>query len=210
MNLKHLGLVTALLLPAGAMAGPDPALLARLGEALFHDTSLSQPAGQGCISCHSPARAFAHPEADNITANGALLHLKGNRNVPAILYASHSPAFHYDEKEAHYVGGQFLDGRAATLEDQAKGPFLNPLEMANTSPAQVVDKVRRAPYGPLFVQTFGPGALDQVEPAYQRIAEALAAFQRQARFQPFSSKYDAWLAGKTALNAREQIGRAHV
>jgi cytochrome c peroxidase len=191
---------------AVAMSAASAADKAQLGQALFFDASLSQPAGQSCASCHDPARAFSHPEKGNIVALGALPHLVGNRNVPAILYASYSPAFHFDAKESHYVGGQFLDGRAATLEEQAKGPFLNPLEMANPDKKAVVDKVRVAVYGPLFEDVFGKDALRDTETAYARIAEALAEFQRQPQFRPFSSKYDAYLAGRVKLSASELRG----
>jgi cytochrome c peroxidase len=189
--------------------GIPPAFAAdktQLGQALFLDANLSQPAGQSCASCHDPARAFSHPEKGNIAALGALPHLVGNRNVPSILYASFSPAFHFDAEEAHYVGGQFLDGRAATLEEQAKGPFLNPLEMANPDKKTVVDKVRGAAYGPLFEEVFGKGALDDTEAAYERIAEALGEFQHQPLFRPFSSKYDAYLAGRVKLSPSELRG----
>ena len=130
----------------------------------------------------------------------------GNRNVPTSMYASFSPGFHYDVKEGLYLGGQFWDGRAATLEDQAKGPFVNPLEMANPNGKSVVGKVRRAAYAPMFAQVFGRGALDDDSKAFSRIAEALAAFQRTPQFAPFSSKYDAYLAGKARLTRQEMRG----
>ena len=122
------------------------------------------------------------------------------------MYMAYSPAFHYDRVEAVYVGGQFYDGRAATLEEQAKGPFLNPLEMANPGKREVVDKVRRAEYAPLFRKVFGARAFDTPDRAFERIAEAIAAYERSRAFAPFSSKYDAWLAGKTKLTAAEKRG----
>ena len=79
----------------------------------------------------------------------------GDRNTATASYALNSPALHFDEEEERYMGGQFWDDRAATLEDQAKGPFIKPAEMANPSPAAVVDKVRRAPYAGEFDQVFG-------------------------------------------------------
>lgn len=192
--------------PAAADKNAEMAPLEQLGTKLFFDANLSEPAGQACASCHDAARAFAHPDKDNIVAQGALPHLVGSRNVPAILYASHSPAFHFDAEEGLYLGGQFHDGRAATLVEQAKGPLLNPLEMANPDKKTVVAKVRRSAYGPLFDTVFGKGALDDSEQGYERIALALAAFQRTARFSPFSSKYDAWLDGKAQFSDQEMRG----
>ena len=51
--------------------------------------------------------------------------LFGNRNSPSAAYASFSPDFHYDAAKTSYVGGQFWDGRAKNVADQAKGPILN-------------------------------------------------------------------------------------
>lgn len=179
---------------------------AQLGQAIFFDASLSEPAGQSCATCHDPGRVFVDPDKNAITSKGVIPPLIGNRNVPTSMYASFSPGFHYDEKEELYLGGQFWDGRAATLEEQAKGPFVNPLEMANPHGKAVVEKVRRAAYAPKFEQVFGTNALEDDGKAYDRIAEALAAFQRTPQFAPFSSKYDAYLAGKARLSKQEMRG----
>ena len=125
-------------------------LKAQLGRVLFFDTSLSEPAGQSCASCHDPDRAFVDPDRNAATSKGVIPPLVGSRNTPSIMYMAFSPRFHRDEKEALYLGGQFWDGRAATLEEQAKGPFVNPLEMANPDAASVVRKVRRSAYASLF------------------------------------------------------------
>jgi cytochrome c peroxidase len=122
------------------------------------------------------------------------------------MYMAFSPKFHFDPKAKHYVGGQFWDGRAATLEEQAKGPFLDPVEMANPSKRAVVDKVRRAAYAEQFDAVFGKGALVSVNRAYDHIAVAVAAYERTAEFQPFTSRYDAWLAGKGQLTEQELRG----
>lgn len=178
----------------------------QLGRMIFFDTRLSEPAGQACATCHAPERAFSDPEANAPTSKGVLPGRMGNRNTPGILYASFSPKLHFEQREKHYEGGQFWDGRAATLEEQAKGPFLNPLEMANPDPLSVVKKIRVARYAPLFDAVFGKGALDQTDIAFDRIAEALAAFQRTPAFSPFSSKYDFYLAGKAQLSTQELRG----
>ena len=179
---------------------------AQLGQALFFDPSLSSPAGQSCASCHDAKAALSDPDRRLPVSKGVLPGRVGNRNAPTVLYAAFSPDFHFDKEEGLYVGGHFPDGRAATLEEQAKAPFLNPLEMANPDKQSVVEKVRRAAYSHEFDKVFGKGALGNTEQAYERIAEALAAFERTPQFSPFSSKYDAYLAGKTRLTQQEMRG----
>jgi len=192
--------------PADKVSDSPRAAKAKLGQALYFDPSLSSPAGQSCATCHDASAAFTDPNRRLPVSKGVLPGRVGNRNAPTPMYAAFSPAFHFDKEEGLYVGGQFLDGRAATLEEQAKGPFLNPLEMANPDKQSVVEKVRRAAYSPEFDRVFGKGALDNTEQAYARIAEALAAFQRTPQFSPFSSKYDAYLAGKAKLSKQEMRG----
>ncbi len=201
-------LISALI--AAGLAGPVHARpdgdAAALGRLLFFDATLSEPAGQSCASCHAPAHAFTDPDTSRPTSKGVHPQRFGSRNAPSAMYMAFSPAFHFDPKEAHYVGGQFWDGRAATLEEQAKGPFLNPLEMANPDRRAVVEKVRRAAYAGMFDKLYGKDALKEVDPAYERIAAALAAFERGPELQPFSSKYDAWLAGRAKLTKQELRG----
>jgi len=178
----------------------------KLGGLLFNDASLSEPAGQSCASCHESGVAFTDPNKKSPTSQGVNPKLFGNRNTPTAAYAAFSPHFHYNTDEGLYIGGQFWDGRATTLEEQAKGPFLNPVEMANTSKQQVVDKVKAAPYSPLFKGVFGQGIFDDTEEAYDKIAEAIAAFEHTRSFNSFTSKYDAWLAGKAKLTPQERRG----
>ncbi len=179
-----------------------------LGKRLFFDASLSTPPGQGCFSCHAPSAGFSEPNQELPVSRGVHPDRFGNRNTPSAAYAAFSPEFHFDEQEGLYVGGQFWDGRAATLEEQAKGPFLNPLEMANPDPAAVVKKVKATDYASTFEQVYGPGALDEVEQAYEYIARAIAAFERSPELNPFSSKYDAYLRGDAELSPREKRGLA--
>lgn len=207
MNTPRLALLAALLGPL-LVSLPAPAAeeAAELGRLLFFDATLSEPAGQSCASCHAPARAFTDPDTARPTSKGVDPRRFGSRNAPSAMYMAFSPAFHFDPKEEHYVGGQFWDGRAATLEEQAKGPFLNPLEMANPDKRAVVEKVRRAAYAGLFDKVYGKDALKDVDPAFERIVAALAVYERGPEFRPFSSKYDAWLAGKAKLTKQELRG----
>ncbi len=179
---------------------------AQLGRILFFDPSLSEPPGQSCANCHDPGVAFTDPDKSKPTSKGVHPERFGNRNTPSAMYMGFSPRFHYDRKEKLFVGGQFWDGRAATLEAQAKGPFLNPVEMANPDKRSVVEKVRRAAYADQFDAVFGKGALKNIDRAYDYIASAIAAYERTAEFRPFSSRYDKWLAGKGQLTEQELRG----
>lgn len=182
------------------------ATIEELGSQLFFDTGLSSPPGQACASCHAPDVAFTDPRKDKPTSPGILPGRFGNRVAPTAKYAAYSPVFHFDAAQGLYLGGQFLDGRAADLETQAQGPFLNPLEMANPDKATVVEKVRNAAYASQFTEVFGADAFNDVDQAYYRIAQAIAAFERTATFAPFSSKYDAYLKGQVKLTLAEARG----
>ena len=106
-----------------------------------------------------------------------------------------------------YVGGQFLDGRRDTLEEQAKDPFLNMVEMANADKQAVVDKVKTASYVLNFKQIFGEDVFDNTELAYNNIAHAIAAFERSAEMNKFNSKFDCYLQDDTyPLSEDEQAG----
>ncbi|MDD5216350.1 MAG: cytochrome c peroxidase [Methylococcales bacterium] len=181
---------------------------AQLGQKLFFDTNLSEPAGQACASCHNPDFAFTDADKTQPTSKGVDTTLHGNRNAPTAMYMAYSPAFHFNRTEGLYMGGQFFDGRAATLEDQAKGPFLNPVEMANPNAEAVVKKVKVASYASQFDTIYGNGALNDTEQAYDYIANAIAEFERSAVFNRFSSKYDFYLFGKAAFTAQERRGLA--
>jgi len=205
-------MAAALILPAladnpdGKPSNSQQTAKAQLGQALFFDPSLSSPPGQSCATCHDANAGLADPDRRLPVSRGIVPGRVGNRNTPTAGYAAFSPKFHFDKEEGLYVGGQFLDGRAATLEEQAKGPFLNPLEMANPDGKSVVEKVRRAAYSHEFDKVFGKGALDDPKQAYEYIVEALAAFERTSHFSPFTSKYDAYLAGKAKLSKQELRG----
>lgn len=179
-----------------------------LGEKLFEDVNLSEPAGQSCATCHDAGHSFTDPDQDKPTSEGVHPGLFGKRNTPTAAYAQFSPAFQFDNKDGTYVGGQFLDGRSSMLEDQAKQPFLNPAEMANLNKQSVVEKVRNASYAPLFLQVFGASSLDDADQAYDRIVQAIAAFERTKTFAPFSSKFDYFRKGQAQLTAQETRGMA--
>ena len=193
--------------PTGAQVEQSPQQ--RLGRAIFFDISLSEPQGQACASCHAPAAGFTSPLSANNTkaavVPGAAPGRAGNRTPPSVAYAAFAPPLHWNRRDKTYVGGQFRDGRAADLADQAKVPFLNPLEMNNPDGATVCAKVARASYAGGFAVAFDR-PLDCATDGFDTIVRALAAYEMSREVNPFSSKYDAWLAGKTALTAQERHG----
>ena len=177
-----------------------------LGKLIFFDEDLSVPKGQSCASCHDPEFGFADPDQSRAVSQGAIPVRFGNRNSPTAAYAAYSPDFDYNESEGMYIGGQFWDGRADNLTEQAKGPFLNPLEMNNPSKSAVIQKIIHSDYADLFEDVYGVGALDNVETAYDRTAEAIAAFEMTDEVNNFSSKYDKYMAKEVKLTKQEKLG----
>jgi len=206
----------ALMLPGVAGANGDDlaAKKVALGEAIFFDTDLSLPRGQSCASCHEPAVGFSELDGSLPVSQGAILSRFGNRGAQSVSYAMFAPPLHYDPTmrpgimEGMYIGGLFWDGRADTLEEQAKQPFLNPLEMHNPDAKTVVLTVRGAAYHGLFEEVFGPISLKEIDAAYDQIAQALGAYMRSPEVNPFSSKFDYFLAGVVELSEAELRGYA--
>lgn len=174
-----------------------------LGKSLFYDESLSEPAGQSCATCHTPEKGFADRDS-RITSEGAVKGLFSNRNSMSCSYSAYVPPLYYDEEEETYVGGLFWDGRVNTLQEQAAQPFVNPLEMGNRDQAMVVEKVKKASYYPKLVALYG--AASSVEELFSQVTDALAAYERSIEINPFTSKYDAYLAGTCKLSKEEKKG----
>lgn len=104
-------------------------------------------------------------------------------------------------------GGFFWDGRADTLQAQASGPMLNPVEMANTSLADVSAKLQRTPYKSDFTKLFGPHVFESTELTTAEAMFAIARYQvEEQSFHPYTSKYDLWLEGKARLSQAELHG----
>lgn len=206
-NLAFRGMVTFASLAITVVATNAWSLTAQetLGQNVFFDTNLSEPTGQGCVSCHDPAFGFADPDQSIPVSAGVNPSLFGTRNSPSASYAVFSPTF---TLKSGIKGGQFWDGRAATLTEQAKGPFLNPVEMANTSRAQVIGKIAASAYAVLFDQVCGPDAFSSAntDRSYDCMAASIAAFEGTTLFRPFTSKYDAVEAGTATFTAQEQQG----
>lgn len=146
---------------------PTPAQIA-LGDKLFNDKRLSVDDSVSCATCHDPKMGFTDHK---VTAEGVGKQ-KGQRNSPTVL-------------NAMFNATQFWDGRSATLEAQAELPILNPIEMGQKTPEDVVKKLKTIPeYVDGFKRVFGK------EPTYADMATAIAAFERtqfsgQAPFDRF-------------------------
>ncbi|HYH98607.1 cytochrome-c peroxidase [Hyalangium sp.] len=168
--------------PAGAEPTPEKVLL---GEKLFNDQRLSVDDTVSCSTCHEPRKGFVDGKALSTGIKGQQV----TRNSPTVL-------------NAMFNATQFWDGRAGTLEDQAKLPILNPREMGMPSPEAVVTKVRAIPeYAAEFKQVFGR------EVTYDDLASAIAAFER-TQFSG-SARFDTFIHGDAkALNASEKRGWA--
>jgi len=182
----------------------------QLGKKIFFDTNLSSPEGQACGSCHSPFVGWTGPDsainAEEAVYEGAVPGRFGNTKPPSAAYAGDSPVLYRDD-EGTFVGGLFWNGRAAgfdlgdPLAEQAMGPFLNPLEQ-NIKEENVIEIILASEYADLFEKVWGSGSLDpknDIQGTFEKIARSIAAFERSAEVNPFSSKFDEfWRRAKTA------------
>ncbi|MBU9435177.1 cytochrome-c peroxidase [Burkholderia multivorans] len=104
-------------------------------------------------------------------------------------------------------GGMFWDGRADTLQQQAFGPLLNPVEMANASVDEVAHKLSQSSHRTQFLQLFGPRVFDSPQLAVSEAMFAIARYQvEDPSFHPYNSKYDRWLEGRARLTQAELRG----
>lgn len=205
----------------GTIAATAPAPLTaveQLGKNLYFDSTLSEPVGQSCATCHDPAVGWTGPkEAINQAGSvypGAVHDRFGNRKPPSAAYATPSPVLHYDEEEELFIGGNFWDGRATgwllgePAAEQAQGPFLNPAEQNLPDAATLVSKVCNSAYGDQFRSVYGSDICGNVINAYNAIGQAIFAYENSAEVNAFSSKYDHYLRnpGKYPLTAQELLG----
>ena len=171
--------------PPGNPTTPEKAAL---GRRLFDDTNLSADRTVACASCHdlvAGAGDDGRPVAVGIGGQA------GTRNAPTVFNAA-------------FQSRLFWDGRAASLERQAAGPFVNPVEMGMASLEAVEARVRADPrYGPLFAAAFG----DDTPITIERIVEAIAAYERT--LIAADAPYDRFVAGdQTALTQSQKRGMA--
>ncbi len=194
--------------PNSVEAGAALSAKERLGKLLFFESSLSTPPGQACSDCHDPSVAFANPDKELPVSRGAISGRYGNRNDMPAAYSAFVPPRHRDQEEGIWVGGLFWDGRVNTLAEQAQGPPLNPLEMANPDTAAIAETLRTLDYSELFTEVYGPDAFSDPDQAYSNMADAIEAYEKTSEVSPFNSKYDFWLRGEAKLSEQELRGLA--
>ena len=155
-----------------------------LGKQLYFDPRLSKDGTVSCNSCHDLAKSGADDKSVSIGVGG----LKGVRNAPTVWNSS----FHR---------AQFWDGRASSLEEQVKGPLLNPVEMAMPNAESVVARVQAIPgYAKQFDKVFGKDSLN-----IDTISQAIASFERTLVNN--NSKFDKYrFENKDVLSQQEKKG----
>ncbi len=165
--------------------GPPGEELIALGRMLYYEPRLSKSQQLSCNSCHELARYGVDGQPTSDGHKGQ----PGKRNAPTVYNAA-----------AHFA--QFWDGRAADVEEQAKGPMLNPVEMAMPSEKVVIAVLKSMPeYVAAFRRAF-PADRDPV--SFDNAAKAIGAFERKL-LTP--SRWDRFLAGdQAALSPEEKAG----
>lgn len=158
-----------------------------LGKKLYFDNRLSANDSQSCNTCHRLDENLGG--VDNEPTSTGAHGKRGGRNSPTVLNAG----FHI---------AQFWDGRAEDLQAQAKGPILNPVEMAMTGETEVLEKVKKLEdYNGKFKEAF-PDAKEPL--TYDNLAEAIAAFERTLIT---NDRFDDYLNGDdSALTEQEKKG----
>ena len=154
---------------------------AELGRILYFDKRLSADETVACASCHAPEHAFT----DGAAFSTGIKSQKGGRSAPTVINRAYSLA-------------QFWDGRAESLEEQAKGPMANPIEMGSTH-AAIVERLQGIPgYRALFLKAFGSETID-----IDRAAKAIATFERTVLSG--NSPYDRYKKGNKQAMSPEQV-----
>jgi cytochrome c peroxidase len=162
---------------------PTTAAKVELGKMLYFDPRLSSTGTVSCFSCHNVMEGGD----DHMPTSAGVHAAKGGRNAPTVWNA----AFH---------SVQFWDGRAPTLEEQAKGPPVNPIEMGMPNLNAVIDRVKKIPgYKAPFEAAFGPGDVVTMDNA----AKAIAAYERTL-ITP-GSAYDKYVGGDTSVLTAQQV-----
>jgi cytochrome c peroxidase len=192
--------------------------LKAIGEKMFFDPSLSASGKLACATCHDPDHAFGPADARPVELGGADGRQPGLRAVPSLKYLQAVPPFteHYHESEDEAdasvdngpTGGLMWDGRADRGRDQARLPLFSPFEMANASSADLAARIRHASCAEDLRKLIGERRFAEDERVVAGAAEALEAFEQDERFYPYSSKFDAYLAGKARLSTQEVRGLA--
>lgn len=153
-----------------------------LGRRLYFDPRLSRDGTVACATCHDVSRGFTDRRGTSEGIGDKL----GQRNAPTTM-------------NALFFSSQFLDGRAASLEDQAKLPIVNPIEMGMPDGNAAVAAIRGdAEYQRAFQAAYGRA------PNFDDIGRAIASFERTLVF--LDAPFDRFLAGD--LTAIEDDAKA--
>jgi cytochrome c peroxidase len=162
---------------------PQSSLKILLGKQLYFDTRLSKDNTISCATCHNPAMGWSDAGPTSSGINGQ----KGGRRSPPVSNAAYSPL-------------QFWDGRAPSLEEQAKGPIQNPIEMGNTHEVMIRSVQDIQGYVEEFNQVYGTQII-----TIDMVADAIAAFERTV--VTTDSPFDRYARGeKNALSKLEKDG----
>lgn len=156
-----------------------------LGRMLYYEPRMSASNDLSCNECHVLDDFGVDGEATSPGHDGTF----GTRNSPTVYNAANHVA-------------QFWDGREPTVEAQAKGPILNPVEHGMPTAESVEEVLRGIPgYRPYFEAAF-PG--DEEPITFDNVALAIGAFERKLVTR---GKWDRWLAGDgNAINVQEKRG----
>ncbi|EMI57169.1 cytochrome c551 peroxidase [Rhodopirellula sallentina SM41] len=145
-------------LPTSAAQSGDTSEKIELGKMLYFDPRLSRTGTVSCNTCHNLMEGGDDARATSMGVDG----LTGPRNAPTVW-------------NSVFQGSQFWDGRAPTLEEQAKGPMVADVEMGMVGHDQVLSRIEKIPgYVTAFRDVFGPH--DPV--SITNAVEAIAAFER--------------------------------
>ena len=156
----------------------------KLGQQLWYENRLSKGNTVSCNSCHNLATAGV----DNMPTSAGHKSQFGARNSPTALNAA-------------LLGSQFWDGRAADVEEQAGGPLLNPVEMANATEADATAKIAGIPE---YQEKFKAAFPEDGAVSFKNITTALGAFERTL-LTP--TRWDDYLKGNvSALSEQERKG----
>jgi len=177
---QRLGSLPPVIHPPG---NPPSSLKIHLGKELYFDTRLSADNTVSCASCHNPALGWSDEGPTSKGIRGQF----GGRRSPPVSNSAYSPL-------------QFWDGRAPSLEEQAKGPIQNPIEMGNTHQAMIQTISKITGYEAEFKAVFGEGPI-----TVQQVADAIAAFERTV--VTTDSRFDRYARGQhDALTPLEKQG----
>jgi cytochrome c peroxidase len=156
-----------------------------LGRMLYYEPRLSKSQKISCNSCHMLDKYGVDSQPTSDGHKGQT----GDRNAPTVYLAA-----------GHFV--QFWDGRSPNVEEQAKGPMMNPIEMAMPSEKQVLAVLKSMPE---YVDAFKRAFPDEKDPVtFDNAAKAIGAFERKL---VTPSRWDKFLKGdQNALTAEEKAG----